>query len=467
MLMPTSVEFVALCRSQIALLTQTLGATLSVVYLTQELVEGAEAQLVPLVAWPETANELGRQLALPSGSDLSGSNLSESGPLVQPQPKQLAAADVISLSSQHPAPTAMPEPVQPPAQLVVPLTHEGMVLGLLVTERSDRAWSEWDRSQVERIAQTLALGCVLDQRAQWLHQAHHQHHLGQAQQHDLFDNLLHQFRNPLTALRTFGKLLIKRLQPGENNYDVAASIVRESDRLQALLKQFEQAIDLPEVENLPLALAPIYPRPDSPDPALPPALLPAGVLTVDSLQLAPCDVTTVLAPLLLSATAMAQEKGLLLQTAIAPSLPTVWANADALCEVLSNLLDNAVKYTPTGGQIQVQAAVLPASGTTLPLPPESPSPRSPHSVMISISDTGVGIPATDLPHLFERHYRGVQATGLIPGTGLGLAIARNLLRQMQGDIQVISPMVREQWLGEVPAMGDQGTTVLVWLTPLL
>ena len=60
----------------------------------------------------------------------------------------------------------------------------------------------------------------------------------QEKQQDLLDSLLHQFRNPLTALRTFGKLLMKRLQPGDKNREVATSIVRESERLQELLQKF-------------------------------------------------------------------------------------------------------------------------------------------------------------------------------------------------------------------------------------
>ncbi len=460
MLMPTSSEFVALCRAQVALLTQVLGATLSVVYLTEELVEGAETRLVPIVAWPETA-------LIPERSGRMA-RLSTPEALAQARPKQLAAAESAPALVHNPAlppPPAVAEPDRPLRQLVVPLVHEGLMLGLLVTERDDRAWSEWDHSQIDRIAQTLALGCVLDQRAQWLHQTQQQQHLLQTQQHEVLDNLLHQFRNPLTALRTFGKLLLKRLQPGENNYEVATSMVRESDRLQTLLKQFDQAIDRPELENLPLELAPMRPLAGSIPPAAPP-LLPAGVLTVQDVPLVPCAVMDVLTPLLLSTTAMAQEKGLLVRTAIAPQLPAVWANAEALCEVLSNLLDNAVKYTPTGGQIHVRVttsialADLTPPSTPLPAPAFLP-PAQP--VIICISDTGAGIPAQDLPHLFERHYRGVQATGQIPGTGLGLAIARSLTQQMQGDIQVICPLAVAGWVGTEPPLRDRGTTIAVWL----
>jgi signal transduction histidine kinase len=448
MLMPTSSEFVALCRSQVALLTQTLGATLTVVYLTEDLVEGAETRLVPIVAFPETPRSLEQSfpLALSPTSSLDP----VSAPLVRPRPAVEPSLPPLSTARQTEPrrwSAARDQPSwSPQRQLVLPLMHENMVLGLLVTERDDRGWIDWERSQIERIAHTLALACVLDQRAQWLDQTHHEHRLLQAQQHDLMDNLLHQFRNPLTALRTFGKLLMKRLQPGESNYDVASSIVRESDRLQSLLKQFDQAIDLTHLEPLPLTFDTPSPMADPVERVIP--LLPSGsgVLTVTDLQLAPTAVDEILQAQLVTVAAIAQEKGLRIYTAIPPHLPLVWANEAALCEVLSNLLDNALKYTPTGEALHIRVDAVAAD-----------------QLLIRISDTGNGIPSQDLPHLFERHYRGIQAQTTIPGTGLGLAIAYSLIQQMHGDIQVFSPMQPEGWASNGTPISDRGTTFAVRL----
>lgn len=86
-------------------------------------------------------------------------------------------------------------------------------------------------------------------------------------------------------------------------------------------------------------------------------------------------------------------------------------------------------------------------------------------VGIGISDTGPGIPPEDLEHLFERHYRGVQVNSEIPGTGLGLAIAKAFVQQMQGEIQVFSP-VHPAWVSEDRACTDNtspGTTFIVWV----
>jgi signal transduction histidine kinase len=427
MLMPTSSEFVALCRSQISLLSQTLGASLSVVYLTEELVEGAEATLIAIAAYPESSafSEESGHLALPPAS-LDSSPGSTKNASVEPD----------SMTSLSPPKSAIAEQ----RQFVLPLVHEGMVLGLLVTERNDRPWTNWERSQIEKIADTLALACVMDQRAQWLNQTHRQQRLLQTQQHDVLDNLLHQFRNPLTALRTFGKLLLRRLQPEDSNREVATSIVRESDRLQELLQQFDQAIDLGEVDL-------ISDEPNFGDrskSAIP--LLPAGVLSASTLTLELCPIAAILQPLLVSARAIAQDKRLTIRTAIPEVLPLVVANSGALREVLSNLIDNALKYTPAGEQVHIRVNVG-------------------DRVAIRVSDTGCGIPPQDLPRLFERRYRGVQSQTEIPGTGLGLAIARRLVEQMQGEIEVFSPMQTDGWISESSDQppAEKGTTFVVWL----
>jgi signal transduction histidine kinase len=446
MLMSASSDFVALCREQIALLTQGLGATLSVVYLTQELVEAptGEAKLIPVVVYPETA-------LLQPGQEISEATarkqLQIGNVLLLPkQQGKLLTAGVESSSSSRE--TEIPNTEQPYLkdeylfsgnQIVLPLIHEGVMMGLLVTGREDRPWNEQEQSEIQRIVQTLAIACILDQRRAWLQHQLHQQQILQEQQRDLLDNLLHQFRNPLTALRTFGKLLLKRLRPGDPNRDVGANIVRESDRLQELLQEFDQVIDWTELDLAPLSLpenelfveATVQQEPK-------PALLLPG--TGD--KAADCSLVDLLAPLLISSQAIAQERNLQLQTEIPRNLPLVRANVKALREVLSNIIDNALKYTPAGGKISIQAGQQKANFQG-----------------IAISDTGPGIPPQDLAHLGERHYRGVQAQTQIPGTGLGLAIAKQLIEQMQGEIEVFSPAINS----DITSPDTPGTTFIIWL----
>jgi signal transduction histidine kinase len=452
MLMPASAEFVALCQAQVTLLTQSLGAALSIVYLTEELTELTDAKLVPVVAYPEAIATWGeeRTLSLLSRRSrsqpplLPGDSSSDS---TGDSTRALTAIEGIAAYSPVPTAEKMAEKMAENAaeaalmrqqQVVLPLIHEGVVMGLLITARSDRAWNEAEQSQIQEVAETLAVACVLDQRSQWMAQDLRQQRALWEQRQDLFDDLLHQFRNPLTALRTFGKLLMKRLQPGDANHTVADGIVRESDRLQDLLKQLDLAADLDSPPLLPASTA-THETPLLPD---------ATHYLTGAPQLAPHSVTEVLAPLLETAAAIAQDRSLTLHTLLPTDLPLVHTDLRMLREVLSNLIDNALKYTPAGGEVWVWVLQ------------EQPSQRQ----IIGVADTGKGIPAEDLPRLFERHYRGVQAQSEIPGTGLGLAIARELLQGMGAAIEIFSPAAAapSPLPGDYPATAV-GTAVLVSL----
>jgi signal transduction histidine kinase len=328
--MLTSSDFVALCQVQVATLTQRLGAVWSIVYLTEESVdkESSQANLIPVFAYPDLA-------AWQKAKATGGWQLQETGENTLPKLLPLAA----------PTPVAIPakefwqdnsnqiQPLMPTRQIVLPLIYEGILMGLLVTGREDRAWNENERKEIETIAQTLAIARSIERRREWFEQQlHKQQHL-QQQQRDLLDNLLHQFRNPLTALRTFGKLLLKRFTPEDANRAVADNIVRESDRLQELLKQFDRAIDL-TVDDL------------ETQKALPTNLKPLRLLPASpSNQLFVADI---LAPLVESAKAIAQERNLQLYADIPANVAAVKADEGALREVLSNLIDNALKYTPPG-----------------------------------------------------------------------------------------------------------------------
>jgi signal transduction histidine kinase len=459
MLMPASSEFVKLCRSQVAI-SVSLGATFSAVYLTEELVEGSEAKLVPIAVYPEASGSWDENQELRLESPESSA--------VKPVPRLLASQTQNRQGSTIGAiaPESLPgfknnanqcqgpENVwQQRRQIISPLIHEGAVMGLLVSGRQDRAWNEREEAQMQQIAHTLALACVLDQRSQWMQQELRQQHQLQGQVYDTMHNLLHQFKSPLTALRTFGKLLVRRLVPEDRNRDVASSIVRESDRLQELLLQFDRTVDTGEAHlRLPSGTS------DR-------AISNVELIRHSPLSLSPvsnveefCSVAEVLKLLLISAEAIASDRNLKLLADIPVDLPPVFANPKALREVLSNLIDNALKYTPADRQIYIKVEYKTAEG-------DRATYRRVPAIAIAISDTGSGIPPQDLEHLFERHYRGEKAQTEIPGTGLGLAIARDLIRQMQGEIEVFSP-VNPEWFPFVGThfnLTDAGTTFVVWL----
>ncbi len=117
---------------------------------------------------------------------------------------------------------------------------------------------------------------------------------------------------------------------------------------------------------------------------------------------------------------LAEAKGLELTTHIVSDLVT-YVDADAITEVVLNLLDNAIKHTPSPGRVRLSAR------------PES------EGIYIAVSDSGPGIPAEHLPHLFEPFYRVDQARSReLGGVGLGLAIAHELVRAHGGDLTVHS-----------------------------
>ncbi len=439
MLSTASSEYVALCREQMTLLAQGLGASLSIVYLTQELVEASsisEAKLIPILAYPETGlwRQSGKKMVLPNLNQKLLTGVQELISVAQ-EPKE---GNQENLHSQE-------EYLFRGDRIVVPLVHENAIMGLLVTVRDDRGWKDSERDEIERVARTLAIACILDRRQAWLRSELEQQQILQEKQQDLLDNLLHQFRNPLTALRTFGKLLVKRLRPSDVNRDVATSIIRESDRLRELLLHFDEAINLTTAD----ILAPSLPgdkvlvkatvQQTSSDV---PLLLP-GVGEKGS----KCDLEDILEPLLISVRAIAQERGLQLTTEISPDLSPINANPKALTEVLSNIIDNALKYTPSGGKVAITVGH-----------------ERDNFQGIAISDNGPGISQVDLKHIGERGYRGAQADTDIPGTGLGLTIAKQLIEQMQGEIQIFSPQIFSPALNSATALSDgPGTTFLIWL----
>jgi two-component system, OmpR family, phosphate regulon sensor histidine kinase PhoR len=100
---------------------------------------------------------------------------------------------------------------------------------------------------------------------------------------------------------------------------------------------------------------------------------------------------------------------------------TVWADEEALEQILDNLLDNAVKYTPEGGRVSVRWR------------------REGEQVCLEVADTGIGIPASDLPRIFERFYRVDKARSReMGGTGLGLSIVKHLTQAMNGSVRAAS-----------------------------
>ncbi len=110
-------------------------------------------------------------------------------------------------------------------------------------------------------------------------------------------------------------------------------------------------------------------------------------------------------------------------------MPKILGNEEQLRRVLTNLLDNALKHTPQGGDVNIEMQFMKVDGI----------------IYITVTDTGRGIADKHLPHIFERFYR-VEATlpraKRLPGSGLGLAIAKSIVELHNGEISVTSGLLK-------------------------
>jgi len=116
------------------------------------------------------------------------------------------------------------------------------------------------------------------------------------------------------------------------------------------------------------------------------------------------------------------EKNLQLLTEMPKDLPRIMGNPIHLRQMIDNVIDNAIKYTPVGGIIQVRCQT------------------EGNQVILQVIDSGVGIPPLDLPYIFDKFYRASNVAGEVVGTGLGLAIVKSIVENHQGRVWVDSTL---------------------------
>lgn len=211
-------------------------------------------------------------------------------------------------------------------------------------------------------------------------------------------NVSHDLRTPLTSIKLYLDLLQTGKPEKRPHYFEAAA--REANRLQSLIE------DLLKLSRLDQGAA---------------------------VDFQPIDLAATLRPLINDRAQLARERGLTLDYRSACEVLPVRSDAALITQVASNLIANAINYTPAGGSIYIDV-------------------QADHDgVQFSVRDTGPGISERDLPHLFERFYRGEAGRqSSASGTGLGLAICRESVERLQGRLTVDSQL-------------GQGTTFTVWL----
>ncbi len=210
-----------------------------------------------------------------------------------------------------------------------------------------------------------------------------------ARQQTFVANAAHELRSPLTSLRLRLEMLQAYGQSdGELTRRYLGQMEREIDHLRRLVDHLLALSALDEGERLPCT---------------------------------PLDVAPLLYELADEMGPLAQKAGLDLRVNVPPHLPLLITNAEQMRIVVRNLLDNAIKYTPGGGRVTLSAWA--DNGR----------------VQIAVADTGVGIPAEALPHIFERFYRLDKARSRQQGgAGLGLALVRSIVEAQGGQVEVKS-----------------------------
>lgn len=211
---------------------------------------------------------------------------------------------------------------------------------------------------------------------------------------DFVANVSHEFKTPLTAIQGFAETLLAGALDDPSNNRRFLEIIRE--HAARLARLTDDLLKLARIE--------------------------AGKLEVQFSAVNLADLIEGCAEISLL---KAGRKQIALEIDLPASLPPVQGDSSLLHEVLQNLLDNAIQYTPAGGKIHVTASV--DSGT----------------VVVAVADTGIGIPVVDQERIFERFYRVDAARSReAGGTGLGLSIAKHIVEAHGGQIRVDSEVGR-------------------------
>ena len=275
----------------------------------------------------------------------------------------------------------------------LPLRHHNVLLGAIQVETSSLPWPETLGQRLQAVALCLTEALCLDLEQQRLQQT-------LKQQEAELGLLLHQLRNPLAALRTFGQLLLRRLDQDSQNRPLVEGLLAEE-------RQLNRYVDA--LSQLGRSTTPVVSGEAAQPLLLPPGLVgPEGHPLPDWLE-----------PLLQRAAATAALQGRPWQPPA--RMPDWHGDSGAVAEILANLLDNAFRYSPGGSAIGLHCQPL-AEGAW----------------QLAVWDGGAPIALEERETIFERGVRGRGGQNLA-GTGLGLALGRDLARSLGGELNLVVP----------------------------
>jgi len=207
-------------------------------------------------------------------------------------------------------------------------------------------------------------------------------------------NVSHELRTPLASIKGYAETLLDGALSDRDNAEEFLRIIHsDAERLARLIRDI---LDLSKIES--------------------------GTL---KLEIKKISLSAVADRVIAGLRRQAEEKVLALKNDIPADLPEVPADEDRIAQVFLNLIDNAIKYTAPGGKVTISAA------------------RKGQELQASVADTGIGIPAEDIPRLFERFYRVDKARSReLGGTGLGLSIVKHIVHAHGGQVAVHSELGR-------------------------
>ena len=199
---------------------------------------------------------------------------------------------------------------------------------------------------------------------------------------DFVSNISHELRTPLASI----KALVDTLRDGAISDPPAAEhfLERMEIEVDSMTQMVQELLELSRIES---GQAP--------------------------LRLFPTALDTLIEPAVERLRAQADRANVTLAVVLPEELPQVMVDADRIRQVVINLVHNAIKFTPAGGYVTVTVRAFPMVS------------------VVSVADTGMGIPAEDLPRIFERFYKADRARSS-GGTGLGLAIAKHTIQAHNG-----------------------------------
>ena len=294
-----------------------------------------------------------------------------------------------------------------------PLQDGSILLGVLRVERVpvNEKWSDSLDQRLQATASSLAqcLGLELD-RARLLDEL--------TEKREQIGLMVHQLRNPLTALRTYAQLLLRRLGPENKDRDLVEGLLTE----QAQLNRYISALDLLSQEKLPSKVG-------NPSPLLLPPVLPDA---------SSCNFRSLLEPLIDRSAARAKLQGRKWE---GPSFWPEWAEKvrpleeGIIAEIVANLLENAFLYSEKPATIGLHF----------------------NDKGLCVWDAGKPIQINDRKRIFEKGFRGSNSNNKL-GSGLGLSVGRQLAIQMGGSLDLI-----EFPIDFDASLPDQGNAFVIYL----